>query len=107
MLFFYLWLVGSIHRDYLSYAELQADQSLAGTSFVYKWAALISGVIVYLAYHTIRRRSSFNSKKKPVNNLDPRSTEQTNTAGPDPFAEIRLKEKLRSRAEMMIDKEKK
>ena len=54
LLFAYLWLVGSIHSDFLSYAELQTDQTMAGRSFLLKWAALVSGVVLYLAYNFIR-----------------------------------------------------
>lgn len=105
LLFAYLWLVGGVHADYLSYAELQSDQSLAGKSFIYKWAALISGVLCYLGYHSLRRRKSARLKNKSAGKATAKLTDSEQNDGPDPFAEIRLKSKLRSRSEIMIDKE--
>jgi len=111
VLFAYLWLIGSVHSDYLSYAELQEDKSLAGRSFLLKWAALTSGVLLYIAYHVLRgSRSRRNSASDQGNALSGtlvnRSNEDTNSNNPDPFAAIRSKKKLRTRAEIALDKEK-
>jgi len=112
ILFAYLWLVGSVHEDYLSYAELQEDDSLAGRSFLMKWAAFASGVILYLVYHWFRgakvragklgsgseSKTSSGKRHAAINTFDSNNDED------DPFAAIREKKKLRSRAEIMIDK---
>ena len=109
-LFAYLWLVGSIHADYLSYAELQADEVLIGYSFLLKWAALIAGVILYLAYHFIRGARRRGKSQNPDASSKTTALKKANSIadgeqqGPDPFAEIRSKRKLRSRAEIMMDK---
>ena len=105
LLFAYLWLVGSIHSDFLSYAELQADQSMAGRSFLLKWAALIGGVVLYFSYNFFRstkRKSSGNSNSS-TNNVE--QDEQSQTDQNDPFANIRKMKKLRTRAEISIDQQ--
>ena len=110
VLFAYLWLVGSIHEDYLNYAELQSDANLAGKSFIYKWAALMAGVLIYISFHLFRgkkagqRNKTRSTKLNAKPNTSPTDPEQNE--GPDPFAEIRLKKKLRSRSEIMINKQK-
>jgi len=111
VLFAYLWLIGSVHTDYLSYAELQEDKSLAGRSFLLKWAALSSGVLLYIAYHVLRgsrnrRNSASNQGNALSGTLVNRTNEDSNSNNPDPFAEIRHKKKLRTRAEIALDKEK-
>ena len=111
ILFAYLWLIGNVHADYLSYAELQEDKSLAGRSFLLKWAALSSGVLLYIAFHFLRgsrnRRSSASSKQNVLSGtLVDRPNKDTNSNDNDPFATIRTKKKLRSRAEIALDKKK-
>ena len=114
VLFAYLWLIGSVHSDYLNYAELQEDKSLAGRSFILKWAALSSGVLLYIAYHVLRgsrnrQKSSSSSSSIKGAALSGTLVDQpkgvNNSNYPDPFAEIRTKKKLRTRAEIAIDKQ--
>ena len=95
LLFLYLYLVGSMHEDYLNYARLE-DSSQVGNSFLIKWAALGFGVLVFLAYHFLRR------DKRNAGKLPP---ELPQTGEDDPFAEIRRKKKLRSKADMLIDRQ--
>ncbi|NNC98986.1 MAG: hypothetical protein HKN85_02270 [Gammaproteobacteria bacterium] len=109
ILFGYLWLVGSLHADYLNYAELLEDQSVAGRSFVLKWAALAGGVLIYLGYHFVRGSRRRKIKAKEITRPGGEKEKiklmiESEKAGPDPFAGIRAKQHLRSRAEMMIDK---
>lgn len=111
VLFAYLWLIGSVHSDYLSYAKLQADKSLAGRSFLLKWAALSSGVLLYIAYHVLRgsrrKRNATAAKSNALSGtLVNRTSEETNSNSPDPFAAIRSKKKLRTRAEIALDRKK-
>ena len=116
LLFAFLWLVGNVHEDYLVYAADQNDEGLVGRSFLYKWIALVSGVLLYLSYHWLRSGSSKtikepqsknayfskgNSGKAKINSFP--ENEQSDD---DPFAELRKKDKLRSRAEILVDKEK-
>ena len=102
LLFAYLWLVGSIHSDYLSYAELQTDQSMAGSSFLLKWAALVVGVMLYLVYNFMRgaKRNNSNNSTSSAAEVEPASQSQTDQD--DPFTNIRKMKKLRTRAEISI-----
>ena len=95
-LFGYFWLVASLHRDYLEFAHLNDDISNIGLSFILKWLAFIVGVIIYLMFN------GRNRQPKPVA-IDPTPTpaEQENK---DPFDNIRHKDKLRSAADLVIDK---
>jgi hypothetical protein len=109
LLFGFLWLAGSIHEDYLNYADQLNDQALASQSFIYKWIALCAGVLIYLAYHFFRIRVRNSKTGAGKNKAQAKGQSSSNTSMPlddnDPFAEIRIKKKLRSRAEMMIDQE--
>ena len=97
VLFASLWLIGFIHNEYLEFAKVHNDSNL-GLSFVLKWLALLGSVVIYLLYNYMGSKKEKTSKKKMD---EPIST----TDADDPFAEIRARKKLRSRAEMIIDKE--
>ena len=98
LLFAYLWFVGYAHSEYLNYASQQESLSV-GQSFFIKWLALLIGVGLYLLFHFLApsRKRQKKDKQSTVNEPVP--------GEPDPFDEIRKKEKLRSRADMMIDKD--
>lgn len=101
VLFGYLWLVSSLHSDYLDYAQLQQDTNV-GHSFLYKWAAFAAGVLIYLSYHLwFKKRSNGVQSKSPGEQITSTPADDEN----DPFAEIRKRKKLRSRAEMMMDEQ--
>ena len=105
VLFIYLWLVGSVHADYMSYAEAQSDEALVGRSFLYKWAALISGVVIYIAYNFFRgSRPETKNKTTSQSKTNAKLIIAGENNSDDPFAEIRQKEKLRTRAEILVDK---
>lgn len=105
ILFTYLWLVGSVHADYMSYAEIQSNDALVGRSFLYKWAALIIGVIIYIIYNFVRGSSSKDEEKSATQKKTPSKLIISGELdADDPFAEIRNKEKLRTRAEILVDK---
>lgn len=95
-LFGYFWLVANVHRDYLEFAHLNGDISYIGLSFILKWLAFIVGVIIYLMFN------GRNRQPKPLA-IDPAPTpaQQENK---DPFDNIRHKDKLRSAADLVIDK---
>lgn len=115
LLFAFLWLVGNVHQDYLVYATEQNNEGLVGRSFLYKWIALVSGVLFYLSYHWLRSTGSKTVKEVQSKNgyftNGNSSTGKTNSfpdndQGDDPFTELRNKGKLRSRAEILVDKQK-
>jgi hypothetical protein len=103
-LFGFLYLVGSLHADFLQHAELNADSSNVGLSFVYKWTALAGGIILYFAYHYFRPRQKDPAKEKQQR-IEKELAELHDED--DPFASIRARKKLRSRADFLMDKNKK
>jgi hypothetical protein len=103
LLFAYLWLVGSIHSDVLSYAELQTDQSMAGRSFLLKWAALAGGVVFYLGYNYLRGTKSNKNDNSASAGANLEAGKESPAEQDDPFANIRKMKKLRTRSEISID----
>ena len=96
-LFAYLWLVGYVHDEYLEIARLQ-EQNNIGLSFMVKWLALLSGAVIYLVFNLLGTKSRKNSVRQVP-------AESDGTEANDPFAELRTRKKLRSKAEMIIEKE--
>lgn len=110
LLFAFLWLVGSIHDDYLNYVATQNDDRLAGQSYIIKWAALVGGVMLYMAYHwsrSVRAKSGKDKEQKgKLKNMPEINSFSDDPEGAeDPFQALRTKKKLRSRAEIMTEKE--
>ena len=93
LLFFYLWLVGRVHGDYLSYLELRENAPDPGLSFILKWAALLFGVFIYFIFHFIYPHKFI---KKPTNISE-------NDDVDDPFNSLRHSKKLRSKADIIIE----
>lgn len=102
LLIAFILLVGNIHQDFLAHQQLQDKASNNGMSFVYKWAAYAVGVVLYLLFHLFKRSSPTKSDLSE-------KAQQANLAAKDdaddPFAAIRTKDKLRSRADF-IEQEK-
>lgn len=103
ILFTYLYLVGSIHADYLQHASLQNDGATTGTSFVIKWLALAAGVVIYGLFHFFNaKKTAPKSKRKK-----PQPTDNKAEPGDDPFHEIRERKKLRGPGDFLIKNDKK
>lgn len=100
ILLVYLYLVGSIHADYLTHASLQNEGTVGITSFVLKWLALALGVTVYAVFHLIRTK-----QKTTRSNKHERTAERDDTikSTNDPFNEIRKRKKLRGPADFLIN----
>ncbi len=100
-LFVFFWLVNFAHAEYLSFAEFQSEDAQISLSFFIKWLCLVVGAIIYIIYHFVRadkkplKVKEMHSKKVGINDLD----------GIDPFDAIRHKDKLRTRAEIMLESE--
>ena len=114
VLFAYFWVVGLIHRDYLDYLELQGGSQGVGLSFVFKWLAFIVGIILYWLFNSYVRKkadrkrntqssSSLKAAGLRANKSAVNTQASADTEADDPFAEIRQKEKLRSRADIVIE----
>ncbi len=97
LLFAFFFIVSSVHNDYLT---ATAQENRDRITFIYKWAAYAIGVIAYFAFHMIRGR--MQPKKKGMKAKIEQSKQDENT-GQDPFAAIRERKKLRSRAEFLMD----
>lgn len=113
-LFAYFWIVSRIHTDYLKFAELNDGNENIGFSFILKWIAFLTGVGIYALFNTYHKLpkivpnnnpGSGNSNLTKINNkntstkVTPDSTDNKS----DPFSELRKKDKLRSKAEIIID----
>lgn len=104
LLFGFLYLVGSLHADFLEHTKLEGQSDGVGRSFVYKWAALAGGVLAYFAYHYFRPRKKDQAKEKRK-----RITQELAqlSDSDDPFASIRARKNLRSRSDFIMEKDKK
>ena len=103
LLFAYLFLVSSLHSDYLTHAELQQDASGTGISFIYKWLAFAAGIVGYFLFHWIRGRRT--EKNKAIKKTGSTEVAAPETDEDDPFAEIRKRKTLRSRADFLEGKD--
>lgn len=103
ILFVYFWLIGKLHQDFVNYSELNEDHDYLAFSFIIKWCAFILGMLIYLLFNSFFPRS-----KRPVQtvSIKDQETAAEKRTLPDPFAEIRQREKLRSRADFIIEKHK-
>ncbi|GBL05852.1 hypothetical protein [Glaciecola sp. KUL10] len=114
-------IVGQIHQDYLSYNALLEEPKHVGLSFALKWLIWIGSVILFLGVN-----HWYNQKKQAEKELDSGGTntalkkllgrlqvtstdeksEQPQKKGQpkDPFEALRSKDKLRSYADVIIEK---
>lgn len=102
LLIVFLLLVSNLHDDYLTHSQLQNDATDAGVSFIYKWIAYAVGVGSYFIFHFLRglrpSKQTLEEKAKEANII-------AKTDSDDPFAAIRERKKLRSRADFLDGKE--
>ncbi len=97
LLLTYLFIVSSIHQDYLAAV---GPNDIDKLSFIYKWAAYILGFVAFFIFHIVRGRiksSRVNTKDKISESRELTHTDQ------DPFSDIRTRKKLRSRADFLIN----
>ncbi len=99
----YLLLVGSVHDDYLTHSRLQNDTAGSGMSFVYKWVAYAIGIALYFGFHALR---GIRGPKEDLSEKAKQANKDAKSDSDDPFAAIREKKTLRSRADF-IEQEKK
>lgn len=110
-LFVGYFLINSIHNDYLDYQTRSGNNAQLLFSYAIKWflLSLVTGLYYYLNIH---KSLSFNPENKTKNthkaNTQAQSTSthssSTSAEQPDPFAHIRKKQNLRSRADIEMDK---
>lgn len=104
----YLFVIGQIHADLLQIWELNKDTSHTSVSLLYKWAAYISGISIYGCYHLFRRKTPPKDLKKAAKEEQKQLKKELSSlpSDEDPFNEIRHRNKLRSRTDFLLDKEK-
>lgn len=100
LLFVFFFIISNLHQDYLT---ATSPDNIDRMSFVYKWGAYIAGVVAYFTFHALRRHFS-NNKKSTKEKIT--ESQQLNKTDEDPFAAIRERKKLRSRADFLMDKDK-
>jgi len=97
LLFAFIFVVGNVHEDYLTAV---GPENIDQKTFIYKWLAYVSGIAIYLGFHVLRARV------KPKNMSDKEKIQESKeleTGGDDPFAQIRARKKLRSRADFLME----
>ncbi|MDJ0833365.1 MAG: hypothetical protein QNJ69_07550 [Gammaproteobacteria bacterium] len=103
LLFLGFWLLGQLHDDYIRYSELNDDKRFLALSFFIKWSLYILAVVGYLLYNA-RFSLRVGSSKDPVQADSSNQSSGQPAQSADPFAEIRRRDKLRSRADFVIEK---
>lgn len=108
-LFLAYFLIAMIHGDYVDYANSASDKSFLFTSYILKWGALLGVTALYYVYNS--RVIAKRSQSEPINDTPRRSARDNNSTDteptPDPFADIRRKKTLKSRADRAMDQHKK
>lgn len=115
LLFLFFFIVSQVHQDYVSYAELNGDKANVGLSFIAKWCAFIGGFVLYFWLNMRFLASNKKSVEKDEPKLSrlekvikkPKKKEQSDEPDStlDPFDAIRKKDKLKSEADFIIDRE--
>lgn len=103
-----LFVIYAVHRDYIEFVEVSQVSSHLALSFVLKWLAVFCVIAIYIFYirsvlyvnrKKTRVRESLNKKAGPK-----KKSSNIEGAEPvtDPFERIRQKEKLRSKADVIL-----
>lgn len=102
-----LLLIANVHQDYLSYSSNINNEHI-GWSFIVKWALYIAVIIA--SFFTVKFLNKTNQVQKTEGKLKQafkkqkaESVQQTATQQSDPFANIRKKDKLKSKADQVIE----
>jgi len=102
-----LYLISAIHADFLLHWELQSDNSKTGMSFLYKWLAYVGCIVLYCLYHFLRPKKKVDQQKLNKEKQTALNDELKNLSNEeDPFRTIRTRDKLRSRSDFILEKEK-
>nr|WP_136252116.1 hypothetical protein [Ningiella ruwaisensis] len=121
----FVLIVGQVHQDYLAYAA-QSDNASVGWSFILKWLVWIIAIFAFFLlnnWYNKRKQSQADksdknsalarilSFKKQTNENERESrvkagdlTDKNTAEKSDPFAHLRQKDKLRSYADLIIEK---
>lgn len=109
LLLLYFWVVNVIHHDIIAYATLNNDTSWLAWSFLAKWLVILLGVVVFLYFTTkspAEEKPKASLKEKMASTDSSIEELKSGGEGEDVFERIRKKDKLRSKADMVIEKHK-
>lgn len=100
--------IAMVHSDYVAWATTTAEHGHLWASFIVKWVALIGVSALYYWFNTRNLAPANNAPetgpdKKSKSRRKPAPETPDFSAGPDPFADIRNKDKLRSRADIAME----
>jgi len=130
----FMIIVGQVHQDYLRYNEIQNEPNYVGISFAVKWLVWFVSVAVFLtanhfynkykqAQKDAEQQSNNSALSKLIKRMKPSSANASanlngksdlscehdgnvKTDPSDPFSALRTKQKLRSYADVIIEKKK-
>ena len=105
LLLLFFWLVSLVHQDYSQYAQLNDDKQYLGISFLFKWLLYGVAVVSYVYFNGLAGNSAKTGQQDlPVatKKVDPPQSSKAQTS--DPFEHLRHKERLKSKADQIIDK---
>lgn len=109
ILFLTFWLISVIHQDFVDFLKMQGETQYLGRSFLVKWGAFLLALLVYvwLNFRAIEKDNKVASAgvKEVLSSKSALSGAEAspNTAS-DPFAEIRTKDQLRSKSDLILSK---
>lgn len=114
VLLLYFWFVNLVHHDIIAYATLNKDTSWLGWSFLVKWLFILLGVVVFVLIHLKAKPEQSDKLISPLKHAFKESKSQQKATGKnlaeegitetDAFERIRKKDKLRSKADIVIEK---
>ncbi|UTF58811.1 hypothetical protein [Gilvimarinus sp. DA14] len=102
------FLISMIHGDYVDYAQGAQDTKLLWLSYIAKWFGLIAITALYYFYlkFVLTPKPTTPTSEPARDSASKTSTNRqtdTTTSESDPFASIREKETLKSRADIALD----
>lgn len=99
LLLLYFWGVGLIHEDFIAYITLDGGKQGVAWSFIVKWLLILAGIVVFILLHLNGVVTSAHS----TDNVEPPSVDDVEQ---DAFSRIRKKDKLRSKADVILARKK-
>ena len=104
LLLLVLAIIFYVHGDYINYVEVSENQHWLARSFLIKWLLVLAVVGIYWLYvKRLLATPSGGKSKKPEESLQ---SERKTDAEPDPYKNIREKDTLRSRSDVLIQNRK-
>ncbi|GAA6153351.1 hypothetical protein [Pseudoteredinibacter isoporae] len=121
-LLLFWFVVSFFHGEYISYAEATGERQFLAVSFFIKWGLGTLALSAFTLFHLRAFRSVAKPKERPTVEVPPKKSkaqtakdepdippapkpgDESYNASEDPFAALRDKPKLRSRADVELSK---